>query len=247
MPSGRPTGKVVPARSPDEGTLVDRLWNRIGIRVASVGLLAGGLVGGVYLGQGQGAQAREGDGGFVAQSDADEMRLLKERQGQHAAARAYQREAEQEAAAEAASEAKVAAGKARKLEKKAIEKKAAAKAKASGATVPYPGEIPTSCNKYSGNRAIGCALMLDAGFAISQFPCLDKLFTKESGWNHRAVNASSGAYGIPQAYPGSKMSSVGADWRTSPATQIKWGLGYIKGRYSTPCGAWTHSENTGSY
>jgi len=226
---------------------VDRLWNRIGVRAASLGLLAGGLVGGVYLGQDQVGQARDGQADLVVQTDADEMRLLKERQGQHAAARAYQRVAEEEAATEAATEAKAAAGKARKLEKKATEQKAAKKRQAAGATVPYTGQIPTSCSQYSGNRAIGCALMLDSGFAISQFPCLDKLWTKESGWNHRAKNASSGAYGIPQAYPGSKMSSAGSDWLTSPATQIKWGLGYIKGRYSSPCGAWSHSESTGSY
>lgn len=229
---------------------MDRLWNRIGVRAASLSLLAGGLVGGVYLGQDQGVQARDGQADLVVQADAEEMRLLKERQGQHAAARAYQREAEEEAATEAAAEAKTAADKARKLEQKAIEKKAAKKkkdAEPAGATVPYTGPIPTSCKEYSGNRATGCALMLDAGFAISQFPCLDKLWTKESGWNHRAKNASSGAYGIPQAYPGSKMSSVASDWQTNPATQIKWGLGYIKGRYSNPCGAWSHSESTGSY
>ena len=65
-------------------------------------------------------------------------------------------------------------------------------------------------------------------------PCLDKLWTKESGWNPKAHNNSSGAYGIPQAVPGSKMATVGDDWETSAATQIKWGLGYIEGRYDDP-------------
>jgi hypothetical protein len=78
-------------------------------------------------------------------------------------------------------------------------------------------------------------------------PCLDKLWKKESGWNHKARNNSSGAYGIPQAYPGNKMASVGSDWKTNPATQIKWGLGYIKGRYKTPCGAWAKSQSSGWY
>ncbi len=87
--------------------------------------------------------------------------------------------------------------------------------------------------------------MIDAGFGIAEFPCLEKLWTKESGWNHKASNSSSGAYGIPQSLPGSKMGSVAADWRTNPATQIKWGLGYIKGRYKTPCGAWTYFQNNG--
>jgi hypothetical protein len=230
---------------------VDRLWNRIAVRAASVGLLAGGLAGGVYLGQDQEVQARSGQADLVAQADAAELRLLKERHGQHVAARAYQRKAEDQAATVAAAEAKAAAGKARALEKKVIERKAAqkreAEAKSSGATVPYTGPIPSSCNEYSGNRATGCALMLKAGFGISEFPCLEKLWTKESGWNHRAENSGSGAYGIPQAFPGSKMGSIASDWRTNPATQIKWGLGYIKDRYDTPCGAWSHFQSAGSY
>lgn len=67
---------------------------------------------------------------------------------------------------------------------------------------------------------------------------LETLWMHESGWNERAENPSSGAYGIPQALPGSKLASAGADWRTSSPTQIAWGLGYIKARYKDPCGAW---------
>ncbi|WP_131738502.1 lytic transglycosylase domain-containing protein [Actinomadura roseirufa] len=67
---------------------------------------------------------------------------------------------------------------------------------------------------------------------------LETLWDHESGWNERAVNPSSGAYGIPQALPGSKLASAGSDWRTSSPTQIAWGLGYIKARYKDPCGAW---------
>ncbi|WP_460354264.1 aggregation-promoting factor C-terminal-like domain-containing protein [Actinoallomurus acanthiterrae] len=80
----------------------------------------------------------------------------------------------------------------------------------------------------------------------SQFSCLVSLWNRESGWNTHAANPS-GAYGIPQALPGSKMSSAGPDWRDNATTQIKWGLGYIKDRYSTPCGAWGHSQSTGWY
>jgi hypothetical protein len=228
---------------------VDRLWSRIGIRVTSVGLLVGGLIGGVYVGQHQLEQAPGTSADLVA-VDAAELRLLKERHGQHAAARAYRREAEAEAATKADAEAKATAGKARRLDRKMAEKKAEqkrlAEAKKAG-TVGYDGPIPSSCNEFSGNRRIGCAMMIDAGFPISQFGCLNKLWNKESGWNHRAENPSSGAYGIPQSYPGSKMKSAGADWRTNPATQIEWGLGYIKGRYQSPCGAWSRSESTGSY
>jgi hypothetical protein len=73
------------------------------------------------------------------------------------------------------------------------------------------------------------------------------LWNRESGWNVYASNAGSGAYGIPQALPGSKMGSVGADWATNPATQITWGLNYVQGRYGTPCGAWASFQSKGWY
>jgi hypothetical protein len=233
---------------------VKRLWSRLGVRAASVSLLLAGLVGGVYVGQSQDFQEQSAETALVVQANADEIQLLKERQADHAAARAYRSQAEDAAASKAAAEAKAAAGKARTLEKKAIaeekkaeEEKAAEEAEETGGPVPYTGEIPESCDEYSGSRKIGCALMLDKGFKLAQFPCLDKLWKKESGWNYKATNRSSGAYGIPQALPGSKMASAGDDWKTNPATQIKWGLGYIKGRYGTPCGAWEHSQNVGWY
>jgi ribosomal protein L12E/L44/L45/RPP1/RPP2 len=101
------------------------------------------------------------------------------------------------------------------------------------------GPVPTSCQDYTGNRAIGCTLLLDAGYELSQMPCLDKLWTKESGWNAKSENKSSGAYGIPQALPADKMAAYGSDYRTNPVPQIRWGLNYIKNRYDTPCGAWS--------
>ncbi|MER6994298.1 transglycosylase SLT domain-containing protein [Streptomyces sp. NPDC000410] len=72
-----------------------------------------------------------------------------------------------------------------------------------------------------------------------QFQCFSNIVDHESTWNYRAQNPSSGAYGLVQALPGSKMSSAGADWRTNPATQIKWGLNYMNERYGSPCGAWS--------
>ncbi|BEL11368.1 hypothetical protein Q0Z83_095590 [Actinoplanes sichuanensis] len=227
-----------------------RLWSRMGVRAASVGLLVLGLTGGVYLGQNRDDQQQSAQAQLVLQANEDEMRLLKARQADHAAARAHRVVAEEAAAAKAATEVQSAASKARKLEKEVIEAKEAEEAKkaeeASG-PVAYTGEIPSSCNEYSGSRKIGCALMLEDGFGLDQFPCLDKLWKKESGWNYKALNSGSGAYGIPQALPGDKMASEGSDWKTNPATQIKWGLGYIKGRYDTPCGAWSHSQNVGWY
>ena len=70
--------------------------------------------------------------------------------------------------------------------------------------------------------------------------CLIRLWNQESGWRTDAYNTSSGAYGIPQALPASKLASAGSDWMTNYRTQINWGLGYISGRYGSPCGAWTH-------
>ncbi len=90
------------------------------------------------------------------------------------------------------------------------------------------------------------ALLAARGWS-GQFGCLDSLWTRESRWNYRASNPSSGAYGIPQALPGGKMSSAGSDWRTNPVTQMTWGLGYIASRYGTPCGAWSHSQRSGWY
>lgn len=96
-------------------------------------------------------------------------------------------------------------------------------------------------------RSIGKALLSDFGWSSDQFGCLDSLWTKESGWNVTADNPSSSAYGIPQALPGSKMSSAGADWATNPVTQITWGLGYIQDRYGSPCAAWGHSQSHNWY
>ncbi|WP_377324427.1 lytic transglycosylase domain-containing protein [Pimelobacter simplex] len=96
-------------------------------------------------------------------------------------------------------------------------------------------------------RDIARALLGEFGFSSDQFGCLDSLWTRESNWRVNADNPSSSAYGIPQALPGSKMSSEGSDWATNPATQIRWGLGYIKNRYGSPCSAWGHSESVGWY
>ena len=96
-------------------------------------------------------------------------------------------------------------------------------------------------------REIAQALLGEFGFSQNEFGCLDSLWTRESGWSVNADNPSSSAYGIPQALPGEKMSSAGSDWATNPATQIRWGLGYIQDRYGSPCGAWGHSESYGWY
>ncbi|GAA2713188.1 lytic transglycosylase domain-containing protein [Actinoplanes palleronii] len=219
--------------------------SRVVIRAASVVLLLAGTAGGVYIGQ-QRPPATTDVALDSVQAEGAEMQLLKQRQNEHAVARARVTQAEGAAAQKAAVVAKTAAGYAKNLDKSVAAAKKAAQQQSSG-PVAYAGPIPTSCNEFSGSRAIGCALTLSAGFGLDQFACLNKLWNKESGWNYRAENRSSGAYGIPQSLPGSKMASEGADWKTNPATQIKWGLGYIKGRYDTPCKAWTNSELHNSY
>lgn len=94
---------------------------------------------------------------------------------------------------------------------------------------------------------IAAAMLASFGWSSGQLGCLDPLWEHESGWSVTADNAGTGAYGIPQALPGSRMSSAGPDWQTSAQTQIKWGLEYIKDTYGSPCGAWDHEEATGWY
>jgi hypothetical protein len=96
-------------------------------------------------------------------------------------------------------------------------------------------------------QQIAAAMLGSFGWSSGEFGCLQSLWNAESGWNPSASNPISGAYGIPQALPGSKMASAGADWQTNPATQIKWGLGYIKQVYGSPCAAWSHEQSTGWY
>ncbi|WP_218125075.1 hypothetical protein [Glycomyces harbinensis] len=108
-------------------------------------------------------------------------------------------------------------------------------------------EVSGDCSEYSGNKAIGCTMTLDAGWGMDEVGCLVSLWDRESGWDESAYNSGSGAYGIPQSLPGDKMAANGDDWETNPATQIAWGLEYIEGRYGSPCGAWAHSESNGWY
>src|SRR5690606_26819805 len=96
-------------------------------------------------------------------------------------------------------------------------------------------------------QKIAKAMLGNYGWGDDQWGPLQKLWQKEASWNHRARNPSSGAYGIPQSLPASKMASAGSDWMTNPATQIKWGLGYIKGRYGNPAAAWAHSQRLNWY
>ncbi|OKL46330.1 hypothetical protein BSR28_07275 [Boudabousia liubingyangii] len=112
---------------------------------------------------------------------------------------------------------------------------------ASGMKLDEPAAGGGSGTTPAGAQAIARQMVAARGWGDGEFRCLVTLWNRESNWNYRSLNRSSGAYGIPQSLPGSKMASAGADWRTNPATQIRWGLGYISGRYGTPCAALSHS------
>jgi hypothetical protein len=211
-----------------EGNHVNRISVR-GMAVASAtAVTAVGAVVGVASGDSKPTQVSDVAGatlldeiptGTSAQVVSDNIARLSDAQQSAAVASA------QKAAAEAA-RAKVADAAHAKAEQHA-KQQAASRAAAQRATlVSYsPGSVQALAASIIGNT--------------TQFQCFSQIVTRESGWNYRATNASSGAYGLVQALPGSKMASVGADWRTNPATQIRWGLNYMNSRYGSPCGAWS--------
>jgi hypothetical protein len=128
-------------------------------------------------------------------------------------------------------------------EKKAAEDAAAAAAEQAAAEAA----ALAAANTPDGARATAADMAASRyGWGADQFSCLNSLWKKESGWNYQAYNPS-GATGIPQALPGSKMASAGSDWETNATTQIAWGLGYISSVYGTPCSAWSHSQATDWY
>ncbi len=176
----------------------------------------------------------------VQSQTADLRARLDEALAQKAADEEAARVAAEQAAAAAAAEAAAQA----EAERAAQEEEEAASSTSSlpSGTAPASGD-----NSPAGAQATAASMLGGYGWGDDQFSCLVSLWNKESGWNYQALNSSSGAYGIPQALPGSKMASAGGDWQTSAATQIRWGLGYISGRYGSPCGAWDHSQSVGWY
>lgn len=138
-----------------------------------------------------------------------------------------------------AAEQKRAAEEAAKIAAEEAAARAAAEKQAAAALA--------AANTPEGAKATARQLMSSTyGWGGDQFSCLDSLWNKESGWNYQAYNPS-GATGIPQALPGSKMASAGSDWQTNAATQVAWGLGYISSVYGTPCSAWGHSQAVNWY
>lgn len=141
----------------------------------------------------------------------------------------------EEAARKAAAETAVAKKKeaAEKAEREAKEREAA-KIAANRSAVRDASSFPVQ-SSYTVAEVQAMARQI---VPADQFQCFSNIVQRESSWNYRADNPTSDAYGLVQALPGSKMSSAGADWATNPATQIKWGLGYMNDRYGSPCDAW---------
>jgi hypothetical protein len=162
-----------------------------------------------------------------------------------------QAERQQQVAAEKTAAAKAAAGKA--AEKAAAAKAAAVKAAAVKAAAVKAAERAAAARKAAATTLSGSPeqiaerMLSQFGWSSSQFACLQPLWEHESGWSVTAENPTSGAYGIPQSLPAAQMSSAGADWQNNAATQIRWGLTYIQGRYGSPCGAWAHEESANWY
>jgi len=159
---------------------------------------------------------------------ADEREQVRVEQAAEAARAAAEQEAAERAAAEEAQRRADEEAAARAAEQARADREAEAEA--------------VSRSAQRDPRSVAAAMVADRGWSSDQMSCLDSLWSKESGWQWDADNPTSSAYGIPQALPGSKMASAGADWETNPVTQIRWGLGYIESSYGTPCAAWSHSQ-----
>lgn len=169
---------------------------------------------------------------------------LEHRQAQLAAAQAA---AAKTTAAKAAAARAAAARAAAQRAAQAAKQQAAKQQAAQQPVQDVAAQQPAASTPPGSPQQIAQQMLSQFGWSSSQFSCLQPLWAHESGWSVSASNPSSGAYGIPQALPGSRMASAGPDWQTDAATQIKWGLQYIQGTYGSPCGAWSHEEADGWY
>jgi hypothetical protein len=163
-----------------------------------------------------------------------------------AAKAAAQKAAAAKAAAAKAAAAKAAAAKAA-AQQAAAQQAAAQQAAQQQAARQTTARQPAASAPSGSPQQIAEQMLSQFGWSSGQFSCLQPLWALESGWNIYASNPGSGAYGIPQALPGSKMASAGPDWQSDAATQIRWGLTYIQDTYGSPCAAWSHEETDGWY
>ena len=216
-------------------------------------LAAGAAGGGVALWPGAATAQQAGGLHPAGVSESGLGQSLTDFEGQHSRARASASASAAARAARLAAEKARAAARARAARRAAqlaAERQAASATAAptpTTASSPSPSPAPAPVVASGTPQRIAESLLGSYGWSSAQFSCLDDLWNAESGWNVTASNPSSGAYGIPQALPGSKMASAGPDWESDATTQIKWGLGYIKGLYGSPCTAWGHEESDGWY
>lgn len=226
-----------------EGKRVSRISVR-GFAVASAtAVTTVGAVVGVASGNaqpsGDNLEATAADATLLAdipvgqQAQVQVSSLTQQADAQAAAADAAAKKSAEEAARIQA--AKTAEAKKEAAEEKA-EREAEAKAERASRDAVRDASSFTAKGSYTVAEVKAIARQM---IPADQFQCFSNIVDHESSWNYRAQNASSGAYGLVQALPGSKMSSAGADWQTNPATQIKWGLNYMNTRYDSPCGAWS--------
>ncbi|MCX4456529.1 lytic transglycosylase domain-containing protein [Streptomyces sp. NBC_01340] len=225
-----------------------------GLAVASAtAVTAVGAVSGVASGStGQpsiDAEATASDSTLLAdipagqQAQVQTASLTQQADAQAVAADASAKKDAEEAARKQAAQDAVAKQKAAaKAEKEAKERKAAAEAASRSAARGPVSLAPQASYTVAEVQALARQII-----PSGQFQCFSNIVDHESTWNYRAQNPSSGAYGLVQSLPGSKMASVGADWATNPVTQIKWGLNYMNERYGSPCGAWSYWQAHGNY
>jgi hypothetical protein len=158
---------------------------------------------------------------------------------------AAKREAQAELAAQQVAAQQVAARQAQQAPQPSAQQSSGQRTAQQTASQQAPSAAPLAPTGSA--QSIAESMLGSFGWSSSQSSCLQPLWAGESGWSVTASNPSTGAYGIPQALPGSKMASAGTDWQTSAATQIRWGLGYIENTYGSPCAAWSHEQADGWY
>nr|WSY52100.1 lytic transglycosylase domain-containing protein [Streptomyces sp. NBC_00886] len=205
--------------------------------VTAVGSVVGVASGSVAQAQNNDAETTAADTTLLAdiptgqQAQVQTASLTQQADAQAIQADASAKKDAEESARLAAAKTAVAKKAAAEKAEKDAKERAEAKSAASRSSSSFPVQSSYTISQIQSMAAS----MVPSG----QFQCFSNIVDHESSWNYRAVNASSGAYGLFQALPGSKMSSVGSDWQTNPATQIKWGLQYMNERYGSPCDAWT--------
>ncbi|MFF9621697.1 transglycosylase SLT domain-containing protein [Streptomyces griseosporeus] len=204
--------------------------------VTAVGSVVG-VASGSTAAQNNDAEALAADATLLAdipagqQAEVQAASLTQQADAQAIVADASAKKDAEEAARKAAAETAIAKKEAAEKAAEEAKERAEAKAAASRSSADFPVQ-----SSYSIAQIQAMARQM---VASGQYQCFSNIVDHESSWNYRAVNASSGAYGLFQALPGSKMASAGADWQTNPATQIKWGLNYMNERYGSPCDAWS--------